>query len=84
MERFYKTFAKASDLLGHNGGTSAIFEVSWYGRSHRPVLKDTWQTYEFQSFINERNFDKMPFTIYFRIDVRTESTLLGELRHIID
>ena len=28
-----------------------IFEVSWDYRGHRPVLKDTWQAYEFMKGI---------------------------------
>ena len=50
-----------------------IFGVSWYGRSHRCILKNTRQTNKFHSFVNERNFDEVAFMIYFGMDVRTES-----------
>ena len=32
-----------------------IFEVNWYSRGHRSILKDTRQTNKFHSFFNERN-----------------------------
>ena len=44
-----------------------IFKVSRYGRGHRLIIKNTWKVDEINSFINERDFDKMSYMIYFRI-----------------
>ena len=52
-----------------------ILEVIRYRRSNRPILKNTRQTYKIHSFINERDFVKMPLVINFSIDKWMESML---------
>ena len=52
-----------------------ILEVIRYRRSNRPILKNTRQIYQIDSFINERDFDKISLVINFSIDKWTESML---------
>ena len=42
-----------------NNGCFGIFEVSWYDRSHRFILKNARQTNKFSSFINERSIVRL-------------------------
>ena len=52
-----------------------ILEVIRYRRGNRPILKNTRHIYKINSFISERDFDKMSLVINFSIDKWTDSML---------
>ena len=52
-----------------------ISEVIRYRRSNRSIVKNTRQIYKINSFVYERDFDKMSLVINFSIDKWTESML---------
>ena len=58
-----------------NDRSFSINKVFRNRRNHRFIFKDTMQTNNFHTFVNEWKFDQMACMVDLRIDIRTKKML---------